>query len=146
MDIIWQMWTDPELFKEWYGPDGTTIPFSKMDVRQGGTRLLCMEMKSTDGRMRISFTGEYRQVIENERLVETDSMSDENGKVLSPSDVGMPVGHPMTTEVTVELEDVGGRTNMVMTQSGVSGDSAGAAGWTMALNKLAARVESHSAQ
>ena len=100
VDLIWQMWTDPEHFKEWYGPDGTTIPVAKMDVRRGGTRLVCMEMKTPDGPMRIWFTGEYREVIENERLVYTESMSDENGNVLSPSDVGMPDGHPTTTEVT----------------------------------------------
>ncbi len=52
-------------------------------------------------------------------------------------------GHPTTTEVRVELEDVGGRTKMVMTHAGISGDSAGAAGWAMALDKLAAHVRTH---
>lgn len=33
---------------------------------------------------------EYREVVENQRLVYTESMSDENGNVLSPSDMGMP--------------------------------------------------------
>ncbi|HEX3705041.1 MAG TPA: SRPBCC domain-containing protein [Mycobacteriales bacterium] len=40
----------------------------------------------------------------------------------------------------VELEDVDGGTRMVMTHSGVPADSPGAAGWTMALDKLAAHV------
>jgi hypothetical protein len=61
--------------------------------------------------------------------------------VSSPSDMGMAEGHPMTTEVRVELEDVGGRTKMVMTHAGVPGDSPGAAGWAMALDKLTAHVE-----
>jgi uncharacterized protein YndB with AHSA1/START domain len=26
VDLIWQMWTDPEHFKEWFGPTGATIP------------------------------------------------------------------------------------------------------------------------
>lgn len=90
------------------------------------------------------FTGEYREVVENERLVYTESMSDENGNVLSPSDAGMPAGHPTTTDVRVELRDVGGRTNMVMTHAGVPGDSPGAAGWAMALDKLATHVEAQS--
>jgi hypothetical protein len=38
----------------------------------------------------------------------------------------------MTTEVRVELEDLGGRTRRVMTHSGIRGDSAGAAGWATA--------------
>jgi len=144
VDLIWQMWTDPEHFAAWYGPDGATIPVAKMDVRVGGTRLVSMEMQTPDGPMQMWFTGEYREVVENERLVYTESMSDENGNVLSPSDMGMPAGHLTTTEVRVELEDVGGRTKMVMTHAGVPGDSPGAAGWTMALDKLAAHVEARS--
>ena len=103
-----------------------------------------MEMPTPDGPMQLWFTGEYREVIENERLVYTESLSDENGIVSSPPSTGMSEGHPTTTEVRVELEDVGGRTKMVMTHSGVPGDSPGAVGWAMALDKLAARVEAHS--
>ena len=143
-DLIWQMWTDPEHFKAWYGPDGATIPVAKMDVRVGGTRLVCMEMQTPDGPMRVWFTGEYREVVENERLVYTESMSDENGTVRTSSDLGMPEGHPTTTEVRVELEDVDGGTKMVMTHAGIPAGSPGAAGWTMALDKLAAHVEAHS--
>jgi uncharacterized protein YndB with AHSA1/START domain len=144
VDLIWQMWTDPEHFKAWYGPNGATIPVAKMDVCVGGTRLLCMEMQTPDGPMQMWFAGEYREVVENERLVYTEFMSDENGNVLSPAAMGMPEGHPMTTEVRVELEDVSGRRNLVMTHSGFPSDSPGAAGWAMALDKLAALVEAHS--
>jgi hypothetical protein len=71
-------------------------------------------------------------------------MSDEHGNVSSPTDMGMAEGHPATTEVRVELDDVGGRTKMVMTHAGIPADSPGAAGWTMALNKLAARLEAQA--
>jgi uncharacterized protein YndB with AHSA1/START domain len=145
VELIWQMWTDPEHFKAWYGPDGAAIPVAKMDVRVGGTRLVSMEMQAPNGPMQMWFTGEYREVVENERLVYTESMSDENGNVLSPADMGMPDGHPTTTEVRVELEDVGGRTKMVMTHSGIPGDSPGAAGWAMAFDKLAAHVRQMTA-
>jgi len=140
-DLIWQMWTEPEHFKAWYGPDGATIPVAKMDVRAGGSRLVCMEMDTPGGLMQMWFTGEYRQVIQNQRLSYTESISDENGTVLSPQDTGMPGGQPATTEVTVDLEDLGGRTKMVLTHTGIAADSAGNAGWTMALSKLAAHVE-----
>jgi uncharacterized protein YndB with AHSA1/START domain len=140
-DLIWQMWTDPEHFKAWYGPDGANIVVASMDVRVGGTRLVCMEMQTPNGAMRMWFTGEYREVVENKRLVYTESMSDEHGNVLSPSDLGMPHGHPATTEIIVELEGVAGRTKMVMTHVGVPEDSPGAAGWTMAFDKLSRHVE-----
>jgi uncharacterized protein YndB with AHSA1/START domain len=139
--LMWQMWTDPEHFKAWYGPDGATIPHAKMDLRVGGTRLVCMEMHTPAGPMHMWFTGEYREVVENKRLVYTEAMSDENGNVLSASDTGMPAGHPTATEVRIELEDLGGRTKIVITHIGIPADSPGAAGWAMALDKLAARAE-----
>ena len=89
------------------------------------------------------FTGEYREVVENERLVYTESLSDEDGNLRAPSEMGLPEGHPVTTEVRVELEDLGGRTKLVLTHVGVHRDSAGAAGWRMAFEKLAAHVEAH---
>jgi len=133
------MWTDPEHFKAWYGPDGASIPTAEMDVRVGGRRLVCMEVQSPGGPMQMWFTGEYREVVPNEHLVYTESMSDENGNVAP----GLAEGHPETTEVRVELLEVGGRTRMVMTHSGVPADSPGAAGWAMAFKKLAAHVETH---
>jgi uncharacterized protein YndB with AHSA1/START domain len=140
VELIWRMWTDPEHLSVWYGPDGASIPVAKMDVRVGGTRLVGMEVATPDGPMQMWFTGEYLEVIENTRLVYTESICDQDGNVLPPSAVGMPPGHPMTTEVRVELDDIGGRTRMLLTHLGIPSDSPGAAGWTMAFDKLAAHA------
>ena len=137
VEVIWGLWTNPERFKEWYGPDGASIPVAKMDVRVGGSRLVCMEMQTPGGPMHMWFTGEYLEVIENQRLVFTESMADEKGNLISPSDMGMPEGHPGTTEIRVELKEVGGHTKMVLTHAGIPKDSPGAAGWAMAFDKLA---------
>jgi uncharacterized protein YndB with AHSA1/START domain len=144
VELIWQMWTVPEHFAAWYGPDGATIPVANFDVRVGGARLLRMDVTTPNGPMRMWLTGQYLEVVENERLVFTESMSDEHGNVLSPAEIGMPEGHPTTTEVRVQLEDVGGRTKMVLTHVGIAEGSPGAAGWTMALDKLAAYLGSHA--
>jgi uncharacterized protein YndB with AHSA1/START domain len=144
VDLIWQMWTDPQHFAAWYGPDGATIPVAKMDVRVGGTRLISMQVQTPNGAMQMWFAGEYREVVDSKRLVYTESMSDENGNMLSPADMGMPAGHPTTTEVRVELEAMAGRTKMVMTHVGIPADSPGAAGWTMAFDKLVVHVNAHT--
>jgi uncharacterized protein YndB with AHSA1/START domain len=144
VELIWRMWTDPEHFAAWYGPDGASIPVARMDVRVGGTRLVCMQVETPRGAMTMWFTGEYLEVVPGKRLVYTESMSDENGNVLSPAEVGMPAGHPTTTEIRVELDDLEGRTRMVMTHAGIPAGSPGAAGWAMALDKLAAHVTSLS--
>jgi uncharacterized protein YndB with AHSA1/START domain len=144
VDQVWQMWTDPGHFKEWYGPDNATIPVAEMDVRVGGLRRVCMELQTPNGPMRMWFTGEFREIAEPVRLVYTESISDEHGKVVAPADMGMPQDHPVTTEVRVELENIGGRTKMVMTHAGIPAESPGAAGWAMALDKLAARLETQA--
>ncbi|HEY2296465.1 MAG TPA: SRPBCC domain-containing protein [Jatrophihabitans sp.] len=140
VELIWQVWTDPEHFAAWYGPNGATIPLAKMDVRVGGTRLICMDVSTPNGPMQMWFAGEYREIIENKRLVYTESMSNQNGDIIDPADVGMPPGHPITTEVRVELEPVGRRTRLLLTHVGIPADSPGAIGWAMALDKMAAHV------
>ena len=139
VELIWQMWTDPEHFKNWYGPTGFTVPIAEMDVRVGGKHLICMA--SPDGSMKMWTTGEYLEIVPNQRLVYTDSPADENGNVVSPSAMGMPDGYPATTEVTVLLEDIGGRTKMVMTHAGVPADSGAGGGWEQAFDKLTDHIE-----
>jgi uncharacterized protein YndB with AHSA1/START domain len=133
VDVIWQMWTDPDHFRAWYGPDGAQIPVAKMDVRVGGARLVCMQVDTPGGPMQMWFAGKYREVVDNERLVYTESTSNEKGEASQVGD------HP-TTEVRVELADVGGRTKLTLTHVGIPQDSPGASGWTMALDKLSTRV------
>lgn len=137
IEQVWQMWTVPEHFQAWYGPTGASIPVANLDVRVGGTRRISMKMDTPGGPMQMWFTGEHREVVENERLVYTEMMTDEDGNPASPEGMGLPDGHPVT-EVRVELDTVDGRTRMVMTHIGVPADSPGAAGWTMAFDKLAA--------
>ncbi len=136
VDLVWQMWTDPDHFAAWYGPMGATIPKAEMDVRVGGRRLICMAMETPNGPMQMWFTGEYREVVPNQRLVYTEAMSDEDGNI----QIGE--GHPESTNVIVELEDLGGKTRMTMTHVGIPADSPGAAGWAMALDSLASHLES----
>ncbi len=135
VDLVWQMWTDPEHFKKWYGPMGFSVPVAEMDVRVGGKRLVCMT--SPDGSMKMWTTGEYTEIVPNERLVYTESQSDENGNVLPPSAMGMPEGYPAVTEVIVVLEDLGGQTKMVMTHAGIPANSGAGGGWSQAFDKMA---------
>ena len=129
---IWQMWTQPEHFKKWYGPRGFTVPVAEMDVRVGGKHLFCMA--SPDGSMKMWSTGAYLEVVPDQRLVYTDSPCDENGQVVSPSALGMPDGYPTTTKVSIVLEDLGERTKMMMTHEGVPAGAAN--GWKQAFDKM----------
>jgi len=128
VDLIWEMWTVPEHFKNWYGPDGFRVPVAEMDVRVGGKLLICMER----GSMTFWTTGVYKEVIPNKRLVYTDSPADENGNVVEQKN------RPAETVVTVQLEAIDGQTKMVITHVGIPGAQEGAnVGWNQAMDKLA---------
>ena len=136
--VVWEMWTDPELFKQWYGPMGMHVPTAEMDVVVGGTRKICMEMSAPDRKMTMWFTGVYTEVSRPARLVYTESMCDAEGHILSPQSMGMPEGHPDVTEVIVELREDKGKTIMTMVHVGVPEGTAGGGGWRQAFDKLAA--------
>ena len=42
-ETIWQAWTDPELLKQWWGPDNVSIPECTVDLQVGGTFYIVME-------------------------------------------------------------------------------------------------------
>jgi uncharacterized protein YndB with AHSA1/START domain len=138
VEVVWRMWTDPDAFKSWYGPEGATIPEAVLDVRVGGARRVRMEVQTPGGPMQMWFTGEHREVVPMQRLVYTESMTDADGNVVAPP--GTTDAHPSTTEVRVDFEAVGDRTSMVLTHIGIPADSPGATGWSMALDKLTAVI------
>jgi uncharacterized protein YndB with AHSA1/START domain len=140
IDLVWAMWTEAEHFANWYGPMGASIPKAEMDVQVGGKRHIGMEMDTPNGQMQMFFVGEYLEVEPKTRLVYTEAMADAEGTPMSAEQMGMPAGAPMATSVVVELTDLGDETRMVMTHVGVPADSPGGQGWTMAIDKLEARV------
>lgn len=136
IETVWDMWTKPELFMQWYGPRGMHVPEADMDVVVGGTRKICMEMASPERQMKMWFTGVYREVTRPTRLVYTESMCDEHGTIIPPQAMGMPEGHPDVTEVIVDLASRGAKTMMTMVHIGVPAGSAGEGGWTQAFDKM----------
>ncbi len=134
--LVWRCWTEVELLKQWYGPEGFTIPSCTIDLRVGGKFLLCM--RSPDG-WEMWLTGTYREIGPVERLVKTESPADANGSVIE-----MP-GMPLETLVTLKLEEEGeSRTRMTMWHAGLpEGDHRVHAGegYRQAFEKLATVLE-----
>ncbi|GAB4280576.1 MAG: SRPBCC domain-containing protein [Candidatus Promineifilaceae bacterium] len=131
--FIWRAWTNPEDFKQWYGPTGLTVPKAELDVWVNGRRLVCMA--SPDGSKQMWTVGTHKELVPNTRLAYTESPSDEQGNAVSPEAMGMPPGFPAETMVTVTLAEENGRTYLTLTHTGVPEGAAG--GWNMAFDKLA---------
>jgi uncharacterized protein YndB with AHSA1/START domain len=72
---VWKEWTEPERFADWFGGTESEVPLTSvsMDVRPGGSWQLTM----LAARGEIHWKGEYREVVEPERLVFT--VSDQPG-------------------------------------------------------------------
>src|ERR1700676_4360551 len=85
-ELLWKCFTEPERMKQWWGPKGSTIVASKMDLRIGGTYHGAMR----DAGVRVmwaKFT--YREIAAPDHLVWAQSFSDEAGALtrhpLSPT-------------------------------------------------------------
>jgi uncharacterized glyoxalase superfamily protein PhnB/uncharacterized protein YndB with AHSA1/START domain len=42
VELVWEVWTDPEHIKNWWGPNGFTNTISKMDIKENGKWNLIM--------------------------------------------------------------------------------------------------------
>ena len=144
VDLIWQMWTDPEHFKEWFGPDGATIPVAKMDVRVGGSRLVCMEIQTPAGRMRCGSPANTSRSSTTNSSSTPSPCPTRTARCLAIGDGHERTGIPPTPRSESNSRSLVAVTKMVMTHAGIPSDSPGAAGWTMALDKLAVEVAKHS--
>lgn len=40
---VWQAWTNPDMIKQWWGPNNVTIPECEVDLRVGGKIYIVME-------------------------------------------------------------------------------------------------------
>jgi uncharacterized protein YndB with AHSA1/START domain len=126
---VWTEWTEPEAFADWFGGAEAEIPLStvSMDVRPGGSWRATMF--AGPERREIRWHGEYREVVEPERLV------------LTFHDEPAPDRYEVVTIVLIDLGD--GRTEMLFRQDGrmtpEQYESAGE-GWSMFLDRLAERL------
>jgi uncharacterized protein YndB with AHSA1/START domain len=96
---IWQEWTEPERFADWFGGPDADNPLTSvaMDVREGGDWRLTMFFGPN--RVESNWHGRYQEVVPPERLVLT--MTD------------LPAGGDRYALITVVLTDLGdGRTEM----------------------------------
>jgi len=98
-ELVFEVYTDPQLLPSWWGPRYLTTTVDRMDVRPGGQwRFL---QRTPDGR-EYGFHGVYHDVAGPERLVGTFEFE------------GMP-GH-VALETTT-LEDLGGGRTRLTTHS-----------------------------
>jgi uncharacterized protein YndB with AHSA1/START domain len=119
VEAVWRAWTEPELVKRWWGPTGFTAPVAEMDVRKGGTSLVCMRPPAEFGGQDIYNTWTYATVIPMERLEYVLTFTNADRNPVEPTDLGLPPGIPRDAPHVVTftaLDD--GRTEITVQESG----------------------------
>jgi uncharacterized protein YndB with AHSA1/START domain len=67
--LVWRAWTTPELVKRWWSGRQGEMTLAEIDLRVGGRWRYVM---TTNDGGEIAFSGEYQEIVENERLVHTE--------------------------------------------------------------------------
>ena len=111
LNTVWKAWTEPENFKKWWGPKEYSCPDCTIDFKIGGKFLA--SMKGEDGK-KIWSTGTYKEIIPQKKIVVTDSFADSKGNIVPASYYKMPGNWGLELQVTVEFEEVDGKTNLKM--------------------------------
>lgn len=125
---IYRAFLNPDAMAKWLPPYGFTGKVHHMDAREGGT--FKMSFTNFTTKKSQSFGGEYRELVQNERLIFTDNFDDPNlpGEIL----------------VTVTLKKVSVGTELTIVQEGIPSAiplEACYIGWQESLANLARLVE-----
>ena len=114
---VWKSWTEPEHVTRWWGPTGFTSPRASMDVRVGGTSLVCMRAPAEYGGQDMYNTWTYRTVRPPERLEFDLRFTDADGVPLDEASIPPGVPSEVPHVVTLRrLED--GRTELTVREFG----------------------------
>jgi len=128
-ELVFKMWTDPELLKTWWGPKGFTNPVCNFDVRAGGN--IHVVMQGPDG-TRYPMGGYYHEIIEPERIVFTSLKEDDEGNA------------EIEVHNTVTFSDENGKTRMTLhavvmksTPEAVAAIQGMNTGWNQSIDRFA---------
>lgn len=94
--LVYRAWTTPELIRRWWHAKRGEVTRADVDLRVGGRWRWAMIAR---GGFEVAFSGEYREIVPNERLVFTERFE------------GAPAAPAVTT---VTFSDLAGRTGVTI--------------------------------
>ena len=71
-ELVYKAWLDPEMVKQWWGPQGVFIPTCELDTKPGGRMYIVMEAGEELGKFKgpqWPMEGEYVELDEPKRIV-----------------------------------------------------------------------------
>ncbi|MBE7436987.1 MAG: SRPBCC domain-containing protein [Spirochaetales bacterium] len=89
IERVWELWSESEKIKKWWGPKMFSCPVADVDLREGGTTLVCMR-GPLFGWPTIYSTWAYTKIVPHERIEYTFNFSDDKGNKKPPIEAGIP--------------------------------------------------------
>jgi len=146
VEKVWEAWTNPELVKKWWGPEGFTSPSVEIDLRVGGKYIFAMHGPAGSEWDRDMYSaGIFKEIVPHERLVMTDYFSDKDGNMIEPSSEGQDSDFPKEAIYKVIFEKLDDNKTKLITIYPMPEDekqreailkSGMKDGWSSSLNKL----------
>jgi uncharacterized protein YndB with AHSA1/START domain len=98
--LVYKAWTTPELVKRWWSGQRGEVTSAEIDLRVGGTWRYVMV--ASEG-FEVAFHGEFREIVPNERIVNTEVYEMPDAPPLAPEDEPLNI---------VTFTEVDGRTTL----------------------------------
>ena len=134
--VVFEAWTDPEILKRWYAPDGCSITYKSIEVKEGGRFHYYIHDPIHGGSW---IMGTYLEILKPEKLVFSMRFTNENGDMTDALTAVMSAQWPDEILTTVTFESLGNQTIATIHET-VSEEKArktGAyRGWIMMFDKL----------
>jgi uncharacterized protein YndB with AHSA1/START domain len=144
-DQAWRAWSEADLIKRWWGPDGFSCPVADVDLRVGGRALVAMRAPAEFGGGDMYSTWSYTEVVPHSRIGYVFNFADPQGNRLIPTDLGMPAGIPDDGQHVVTFEENGaGSTTMTVVEHGYTVEETrdwSQSGLEQCIDKMAAILE-----
>ena len=147
VEMVWRLWTDPELVKRWWGPKQYTSPVAKIDFRIGGKSLVSMLAPKEMGGQEFYSVWEYIKIIPSITIEFIQNLSDAAGNKIDPTQVGMPSDFPLDVRTVVVFKELGeNETEMTVTEYAEFGSISNFAqiGLEQCVEKMAAIFLNHN--
>ena len=81
--LVWQAWTDPEMLKEWWGPEQFTTPVIEGNIQVGSVLKIVMHgPKGSPFDMDMPMVKRYREIVPGRKLVFENEPVGPNGEKL----------------------------------------------------------------
>ena len=97
--LVYRASTEPELIKRWWSGDRGEVTSVEVDLRVGGKWRYVM---TANGGFEVAFHGEYKEIVPNERIVQTEVFE------------GIPNAEEAAAQDTMTFTEKDGRTTLTM--------------------------------